>query len=412
MSNEISPESTHRLPVLRLKKNEHKRLRAGHLWVYSNEINTKHSPLTNFSAGELVRLEDNSGHLLGTAYVNPQALLCARLLSRRIEDVQDVEFWRLRIRQALALRMRLYAEPCYRLIYGESDFCPGLVVDRYSDVLVVQTATAGMERLLDVIVQALQMEIQPKGILLRNDGSSRERENLPQYQRVVAGEVPDEVLIHENGAQFMVPLTQGQKTGWFYDHRENRARLCRYVSGLRVLDLFSYTGAWGIQAALAGAKSVLCVDSSASALQGVQDNAELNKCADRVETRQGDVFDVLRELIDAGERFDVVILDPPAFIKRRKDQKAGFEAYQRLNERAMRVLVDDGLLLSASCSFHLAAHELKRILLRASRQQGAWLSILEQGQQGPDHPVHPAIPETSYLKAILARVLRPEAGRK
>jgi len=412
MSNEKSPESTHRLPALRLKKNEHRRLRAGHLWVYSNEINTKHSPLTNFSAGDLVRLEDNSGHLLGTAYVNPQALLCARLLSRRIEDVQDVEFWRLRFRQALALRTRLYSEPCYRLIYGESDFCPGLVVDRYSDVLVVQTATAGMERLLDTIVEALRLELQPRGILLRNDSSSRDRENLPRYQRVAWGEVAEQVLIKENGTQFSVSMEQGQKTGWFYDHRENRARLCRYVSGLRVLDLFSYTGAWGVQAALAGAESVLCVDSSASALQGVQDNALLNECADRVQTRQGDAFDVLRELLDAGERFDVVILDPPAFIKRRKDQKAGLEAYQRLNERAMRLLVDDGLLLSASCSFHLSANELTRVLLRASRQQGARLSILEYGQQGPDHPVHPAIPETSYLKAVLARVLRPEAGRK
>lgn len=412
MSDKKPPESTQKLPVLRLKKNEHRRLRAGHLWVYSNEINTKHSPLSDFAAGDLVRLEDSSGHLLGTAYVNPQALLCARLLSRRIEDVQDVAFWRLRFSQALALRARLYAEPCYRLIYGESDFCPGLVVDRFGEVLVVQTATAGMERLLDIIVQALQLELQPTGILLRNDGSSRERENLPRYQRVASGEVEDEALINENGVQFSVPLMQGQKTGWFYDHRENRARLCRYVSGCRVLDLFSYTGAWGIQAAMAGAESVLCVDSSASALQGVQANALLNQCAERVQTRQGDVFDVLRELADAGERFDVVVLDPPAFIKRRKDQKAGLEAYQRLNERAMQLLVDDGLLLSASCSFHLATGDLTRILLRASRQQGAWLSILEHGQQGPDHPVHPAIPETSYLKAVLARVLRPEAGRK
>ncbi len=405
-----APEINAKLPVLRLNKNEHRRLRSGHLWIYSNEINTKYSPLNVFNAGDLVRLEDSSGHLLGTAYINPQALLCARLLSRRLDPVQTVEFWRERVRQALILRMRIYKDPFYRLIYGESDFCPGLVVDRFDQVLVVQVSTAGMERLLDIIIEALEQELQPAGILLRNDGNHRERESLPRYQRVASGEVADQVQIVENGVRFSAPLKQGQKTGWFYDHRENRARLNRYVSGYRVLDLFSYTGAWGVQAACAGASSVTCVDSSASALQGVHDNAALNGCAERVQTRHGDAFDVLRELIDAGERFDIVVLDPPAFIKRRKDHKAGIEAYQRLNERAMRVLVDDGLLLSASCSFHLAAKELTRILLRASRQQGAWLSVLEQGQQGPDHPVHPAIPETAYLKAVFARVLRPGAA--
>ncbi|HET7322337.1 MAG TPA: class I SAM-dependent rRNA methyltransferase, partial [Longimicrobiaceae bacterium] len=206
----------------------------------------------------------------------------------------------------------------------------------------------------------------------------------------------------ENGARFLVPLREGQKTGWFYDHRENRAGLRRYVPGKRVLDVFSYVGGWGVQAARGGAASVTCVDSSAPALELVRHNAELNDVADRVTTLQGDAFDALRQLREAGERFDVIVLDPPAFIKRRKDVKQGEKAYQRVNRQALELLAPGGVLVSASCSFHLSRDALLGAMLRASRELGRDLQILEEGHQAPDHPIHPAIPETAYLKAFAA----------
>jgi 23S rRNA (cytosine1962-C5)-methyltransferase len=196
----------------------------------------------------------------------------------------------------------------------------------------------------------------------------------------------------------------GQKTGWFYDHRMNRARLMAYSRGRRVLDVFSYVGGWGVQAAAAGAEHVLCVDASAEALEHVGRNAALNDAAERVATRRGDAFEVLRMLAAEGERYDVVVLDPPAFIKRKKDQKAGEEAYRRVNQLAMEVLRQDGILVAASCSYHLPRESLQDAMLRAARRMGRSLQILEQGHQGPDHPVHPAIPETAYLKAFIGRV--------
>ncbi|MCK5092403.1 MAG: class I SAM-dependent rRNA methyltransferase, partial [Gammaproteobacteria bacterium] len=235
--------------------------------------------------------------------------------------------------------------------------------------------------------------------------SIREMEGLDTYVETIFGEVPEKVQLEENGCPFEVSLKGGQKTGWFYDHRENRARLGKYVKDRRVLDMFSYVGGWGIQAAVAGASQVVCVDSSQMALEQLSKNSALNHVEDRVSTMQGDAFDVLKNLRDTQEKFDVVVLDPPAFIKRRKDAKKGLEAYRRLNELAMKVLAKDGILVSASCSYHLQREDLQNLLLKTSRSMGNSLSILEQGYQGPDHPMHPAIPETAYLKAIFSRIL-------
>lgn len=390
---------------LRLTKNEDRRLRAGHVWVFSNEIDNKATPLAQFEPGQPAVIEDANGHALGSGYVNPHALICARLVSRDPSYVLDQSLITHRLNIALSLRARLYERPYYRLAYGDSDGLPGLVLDRYDDVVVAQVTTAGMERLKGEIAAALQKVLRPRALLFRNDSAARELEGLPAYVEPAFGEVPDTVTVEEDGARFTVRPATGQKTGWFYDQRPNRRRLQAYVKGLRVLDVFSYVGAWGVHAARGGAAEVLCIDSSARAPEDIKLNAELNGVSERVRVERSDAFDALRELRAARERFDVVVLDPPAFIKRKKDIKEGTQAYQRLNQMGMQVLAKDGLLVSCSCSYHLARGELVDVLLKSSRHIDRFLQIVEQGHQGPDHPVHPAIPETAYLKAFYARVL-------
>ncbi|MBI2779306.1 MAG: class I SAM-dependent rRNA methyltransferase [Gammaproteobacteria bacterium] len=393
------------LPPLRLKKNEDRRLRAGHLWVFSNEVDTGKTPLTAFEAGQLIEIQDCRGEVIGNGYVNPHSLICARLVSRDPERVLNKSLLVHRLNMALSLREALFDKPYYRLAFGDSDGLPGLVVDRFGDVLVAQITTAGMEQCKDEVVAALDQAIKPSCIVLRNDTSSRAMEGLDSYVETVLGTAPETVTLEENGVQFVAPLLAGQKTGWFYDHRLNRARMQQYVRGKRVLDVFSYIGGWGVQAAAAGASEVACVDSSEAALAAAQHNAALNGVAERVKGMHGDAFEVLKALRAEREKFDVVILDPPAFIKCKKDMRAGLEAYQRLNQQAMQVLGKDGIIISASCSFHLPRPALMDAMLRASRHIDRNLQIIEQGHQGPDHPVHPAIPETNYLKAFIGRVL-------
>lgn len=392
------------LAPLRLRKNEDRRLRAGHPWVFSNEVDTAATPLTAFEPGAPVRIEDSRGAPLGAGYVNPRSLIAARIVSYDPARPLDSELLRDRIGRALALRDALFPRPFYRLVFGEGDGLPGLVADRFGEHLVLQLTTAGTDRLREPIVAAFDELLHPTGILLRNDAPGRTLEGLERTVDTAFGSVPDEVELEENGVRFAAPLAAGQKTGWFYDHRMNRARLAAYAPGRRVLDVFSYLGGWGVQAAAAGAAEVLCVDSSERALLGVDANAVRNGVADRVRTRRGDAFDVLRALVAEGKRWDVVVLDPPAFIKRKKDLKAGTEAYRRLAQLGMEALAADGVLISASCSFHFSREALGDALLRAGRRLGRTIQFLESGGQGPDHPVHPAIPETAYLKAIFARV--------
>jgi len=391
------------LPVLALKRNEDRRLRAGHLWVYSNEVDIRKTPLSAFTPGAAVVIQSATGKTLGAGYVNPQSLICARVLSRRPRTLFDTAFFLRRLESALALRESLYAAPFYRLVFGESDALPGLVIDRYGDVLVVQINTAGMEALREVILEALQQLLAPAGMLLLNDSPVRELEGLPQENEII-GSVPDSVELEEGGARFAVPLGTGQKTGWYYDQRGNRLAMHKYVRGRRVLDVFSYIGAWGVQAAVAGAAAVNCVDASAAALDGLQHNAAASGVSGRVQVTSGDAFEVLRGLHEDGQGYDVVVVDPPAFIKRRKDIKHGEQGYLRLNRLAVQLLAPGGILISCSCSMHLAEARLQSIVHQAARRQGRRLQILERGFQAPDHPVHPAIPETAYLKALFCRL--------
>jgi len=389
------------LPALRLKRNEDRRLHAGHLWIFSNEVDTGQTPLPKFKAGELVRVLAHNDRALGLAYVNPQSLIAARMLETW--KIPDTAWLAARMRTAMALRDRLYPKPYYRLVYGESDGLPGLVVDRYGSSCVAQIGTAGMERLKPQIQEALMQVVKCDALLFKNDSAAREMEGLPSYVEAAKGSFDAPALVVEDELEFQAPLLEGQKTGWFFDQAANRRALSKYVAaGARVLDVFSYVGAWGIRAAHDGAREVTCVDSSAAALDLAAANALRNRV--KLATRKGDAFDVLEEFAKQGARFDVVIVDPPAFAKRKKDLPKALAAYKRLNQLAIQVLAPEGILVSCSCSSHVSAEELQDAIAKAARGADKHLQILEMGGQAPDHPVHPAIPETRYLKAYFCRI--------
>jgi 23S rRNA (cytosine1962-C5)-methyltransferase len=395
------------LPALRLKRNEDRRLNGGHLWIFSNEVDAQQTPLPKFEAGELVRVLAHNDRALGLAYVNPQSLISARMLETW--KLPDVPWLATRIRAALGLRERLYPQPYYRLVYGESDGLPGLVVDRYGSACVVQIGTAGMEKFKAQIQQALEQVLRCESLLFKNDSSAREMEGLPSYVEAAKGKFDELGLVIEDGLEFQAPLAEGQKTGWFFDQAANRRNLVKYVRpGARMLDVFSYVGAWGVRAAHSGAREVLCVDSSAAALELAASNAQRNRVDERngskLTTVKGDAFDVLEDLAKQRARFDIVVIDPPAFAKRKKEQPKALAAYKRLNQLAMRVIADDGILVSCSCSYHVSPEDLQDAIAKAARAADRHLQILEMGGQAPDHPVHPAIPETRYLKSYFCRV--------
>lgn len=395
------PEAVAQLPALRLKRNEDRRLQAGHPWIYSNEVDTAQTPLTRFQPGELVRVLAHNDRALGLAYVNPRSLISARLLSTW--QLPDASWFAARIRRALALRERLYAEPYYRLVHGEADGLPGLVIDRYGEQCVVQIGTAGMELLREPIGAALLEVLGCTRPLIKNDSAARELEGLPLYVEAAEGATQEFGWVVEAGLRFKVPLAVGQKTGWFFDQSANRSGLARYVrKGDRVLDVFSYVGAWGAHAARAGAGEVICVDSSAAALELAAENAARNQL--HLSTVKGDAFEVLETMANERARFDVVIVDPPAFAKRKKDLPKALGAYKRLNQLAMQLLGADGILVSCSCSYHVSAAELQDAIAKAARGADKHVQLVELGGQAPDHPVHPSIPETRYLKAYFCRV--------
>lgn len=402
----LPPEApSDKMHTLYLKKNEERRLRAGHLWVYSNEIDTERSPLKGLQPGQPVLVRAANGYIQGSGYANPASLISVRLVSRSagesFDDANAGELILKRVQQALAMRKQLFSEPFYRLCYGESDGLPGLVVDRFGDYLSVQITTAGMDKVQPHIISALEKTCKPKGIVLRNDHPLRKLEGLSNLVEVVSGKVPEEVEVIENGATFMANLREGQKTGWYYDQAENRRDLGRWVKGKRVLDVCCYAGGWAVQAARAGAAEVWAVDSSIPALDATVANATRNNV--EVTTVDGDAFEVLRALVENGEKFDVVMIDPPPFIKRKKDAAQGAEAYRRLNKLGLNLLNPGGLLISSSCSQHFSAEDLVGAIRKAGSNKR--LQIVSRGGQGPDHPIHPSMPETDYLHSYFVRLL-------
>lgn len=392
-------------PALYLKRDEDARLRAGHLWVFANEVDVARSPLNTFEVGEACVIVDARNKPIGVGYVNPHSLICARLVARGIAHPLDASLLTHRLQVALALRERLHDEPFYRLLFGESDGVPGLTLDRFDDVVVAQATTAGIERLKPQVEAVVQKVVKPRALIWKNDAGIRELEGLMSYADVGFGDPPGALRVREGGVEFAVDAIGGQKTGWFYDQRANRDALAPFVKGKRVLDMFSYLGAWGLRAAAMGASEVACVDASASAVKLIEQNAARNGMAERVRAERADAFEYLKALREAREHFDVVILDPPAFVKRKKDLKEGALAYRRINEAAMQVLGRDGILVTCSCSYHMPRTGLLDAIQKGARHLDRSVQVLQQLQQAPDHPVHPAIPETDYLKGFICRVL-------
>jgi len=391
------------LPILHLKKHEERRLMAGHLWVFSNEADTTLSPLNTFKAGDQVLIMSARNKPLGVGYVNPASLILARVCDKNPKAVLNRDWLRERISQALSLRETFFDKPYYRMVFGEGDHLPGLVVDRYGDVLSVQLLTAGMERMREDVLDVLDELVSPKAVILKGDVRSRQLEGLPLEVECVKGSVPDEVEVPEGPGRYRASLAAGQKTGWFFDQRPNRLGILPLCQGKRVLDVFSYVGALGIGAALSGASEVVCVDSSQAAMDHVTNNAELNGVANIVSAIKGDAAEVLETLAKEGMLFDVVSLDPPAFVKRKKDLEHGIGAYHKINKLAARVLQPGGFILTASCSQNMDAGQFQRTTSSAlygrKRPQ-----LIHRGGQGPDHPIHPAMPETDYLKSLLYRL--------
>ncbi len=392
-------------PALYLKRGEDARLRAGHLWVFANEVDVARSPLNSFQPGQACVVMAANERPIGVGYVNPHSLICARLVARGVEHPLDASLLTHRLQVALSLRERLYPEPYYRLLYGESDGVPGLTLDRFDDVIVAQATTAGIEKLKSQIETAVQKVLKPRALIWKNDAGIRDMEGLMAYTGVGFGEPPGALTVREGGVEFAVDAIGGQKTGWFYDQHANRDALVPYVKGKRVLDMFAYLGAWGLRAAAMGASEVTCVDASAQAVKLTGENAGRNGLNDRVRGARADAFDFLKAAREAREHYDVVILDPPAFVKRKKDLKEGALAYRRINELAMQVLAKDGILITCSCSYHMPRVALLDAVQKGARHLDRSVQVLQQLQQAPDHPVHPAIPETDYLKGFICRVL-------
>ncbi len=385
------------------------RLRRGYPWVFSNEAR---GPLSDFEGGETVEVEDGHGAFLGTAYVNPHSLILARVLSLQREPI-DAGFFHDRIARALAWRERIYpaGAAAYRLVFAEGDGLPGLVVDRYGDVLVVQAQTLGIDRRLETIAGVLEDLIHPRAIVERDDRPVRALEGLPPRRGILRGALEGPVWIEEGGVQFEVDVLEGQKTGFYLDHRDSRAAFARLAARGEALDVFAYTGAWALEAARAGATRVTLVEGSAKALALARRNAERNALVDRCEFLEGDAFETIRNLDRAGRRFDAVVVDPPAFVKSKRRLAEGLRGYRDLNARAVALVREGGLLASSSCSYHVDWGLFEAALADAMGRAGRRATVIYRGGQPPDHPVPLLLPEAAYLKCLILRIETGAASR-
>uniref|UniRef100_A0A832ML80 Class I SAM-dependent rRNA methyltransferase n=1 Tax=Eiseniibacteriota bacterium TaxID=2212470 RepID=A0A832ML80_UNCEI len=391
-----------RPPRIVLHRNQDRRVRGGHPWIFSNEVAGVEGDAPD---GALVDVHDHRGAFLGRALWNRRSLICARLVTRGRDEL-DVPFLVKRIERALRLReAAMPGEEALRVVYGEADQLPGLVVDRYRDVLAVQMLTLGMEMRRDLVREALERTLRPAGAVLVADSPLRTLEGLPLERGPWWGEVPERVEVVVEGFRVEADLVHGQKTGLFLDQRWNRRRAETRAKGRRVLDLFCYQGEWSLHAARGGAASVLAVDGSAPALAAARRNAERNGLAERIRVLERDAFQALRELDRAGERFGLVVLDPPALIKSRAHLAAGARAYRELNRAAMGLLEEEGVLVTCSCSHHLDDALFRQVLLEAARGARRPFRVLEWAGEPPDHPQLLAVPETHYLVCAVLQAM-------
>lgn len=387
---------------LTLRRGHGRRARAGHPWIFSNELESL-SAISEPGASVEIRAHD--GQYLGTGYANPHSLIAVRLLSRRRgASIDTAEFFIDRFTAAAAYRRTVCGElNAARLVHGEADGLPGLVVDRYHDVLVVQLLTAGMEQRRQAIIAALVQCYQPRSIFARNDSASRELEGLPRTTELLYGEAPGEPEIDFNGLRFAVDVSHGQKTGLFLDQRDNYAYLERLAAGRRVLDLFCYVGAWSQHAARFGASEVLGVDISQAAVERARAQAARNGLDPQCSFLALDGFAYLRQATQEQERFGLVVLDPPAFIKSRRHLEEGTKGYLTVNRRALELVEPGGFLVTCSCSHHMERASFLAVIAQAAQQARRNVRLIEMRGQAADHPILPACPETDYLKcAILA----------
>jgi 23S rRNA (cytosine1962-C5)-methyltransferase len=390
-------------PTVMLKPGEHRRVLAGHPWIFSNEA-VMDAATKSLEAGSIVQVQSHDGRSIGVAIFNPRPLICGRILARDPATAIDRGFFARRLHNALKLRARLFPAPYYRLVHAEADGLPGTVIDRFGDVLVVQVNTAGIERLIPDLVAASEEVLEASTILLRNDGQARSLEGLESYVRLAKGALDDVVRLEENGVRFLADLRGGQKTGWFFDQRENRAAVARLSAGARVLDAYCYAGGFAVQAAAAGAADVLGVDRSDAALGLAQRSAELNGLAGRCRFERGDAFGTLSGLAERGDRFDVVVADPPAFVKSKRDLNQAARGYRKLARLSAALVQPGGFLFLASCSHHMTADRFAEQVARGLNDAGREGRVLRASGAGPDHPVHPSLPETAYLKALLLQL--------
>ncbi|MBC7321336.1 class I SAM-dependent rRNA methyltransferase [bacterium] len=385
-----------------LKKREHINIVRGFPWIYDNEIARIEG---DFSPGDIVDIYDISNTFLGRGYINPKSKITVRILTRKDEAI-DRDFFFKRIIQAWEYRKNLVDTSSCRVVFGEADMIPGLIVDKFEDVLVIQTLALGIDRFKDIIVDILDEIFQPRGIYERNDVPVREVEGLPQKKGFLKGFFDTKVEIEENGLRIIVDVENGQKTGYFLDQRENRSALKNIVEGGEVLDAFCYTGSFALHAVKFGASKVIAIDSSTSALDIAKKNAELNGFTERIEFIEGNVFDILRDFYKSRRTFDVIILDPPAFAKSQRHIEGAIRGYKEINLRAIKMIRDGGFLVTCSCSQHITPEIFQEIINSAMIDANRILRLVEFRTQAKDHPILLSYPESLYLKCGIYQVLR------
>lgn len=390
---------------LYLKPKEHRRLHKGHLWVFSNELETVPRDI---AAGETVKLYTSDRKLIGAGFFNPQSLISFRLLTRG-EEVPGPEFFRRKLTEALELRHKVYTAEetnAWRLVHGESDGLPGLIVDRFDRAVVLQAFSAGMDRHLPLIGELLKELLDPEAIIVRNESVLRELEGLPLHKEIMLGKrEATRQTIHDAGVRFEVDLYEGQKTGFFLDQRENRRTVRKFAKDAAVLDVFTNDGGFGLNALAAGAKSAILVDASQEALQRAERNALLNGF-ENFSLIADDAFTILTQMIEAGESFDMVVLDPPSFTKSRKNLPTALKAYRKLNRLGLQLVRDGGFLCTASCSHHVSGEDFLATVQQAAVQERRQLRMVHSNTQPYDHPVLLSMPETAYLKFACFYVTR------
>lgn len=389
------------LPEIHMLKGHERRVRSGHPWAFANEL-AMSADAKALPPGTLVRLMTSERNPIGLAHFNPHSLIAARVLTRDFKRAAiDQGFIERRLARALRIREHLYEAPYYRLVHAEADGLPGLVIDRFGDALVVQLNTAAMAALEEPVLAALDVVLEPSRVVLRGDSRARALEGLEDDVRVVRGEAPEEPLVvHENGLAFLCDPVGGQKTGWFYDQRDNRAFAARLARGQRVLDLYAYGGGFGLVAAAAGADEVVLVDSSKPALELAEAAARRNGLSERCRFEAADAFKALGAMNDAKARFGLVMGDPPAFARSRRDVPAALKGYRKLTRGLAAVTAEGGFLVMSCCSHPVEPEAFATAVAQGLRDAGRPARLLRSAGAGPDHPRHPSLPETAYLKCL------------